>query len=196
MNVLVACEFSGVVRDAFRKKGHNAWSCDILPAEDGSPWHYQDDIFNVLSFKKNIDLMIAHPPCTYLSNAGNKHKKNLDRIRPQLDAIDFFMQLAAANIPKIAIENPIGTMSTAWRKPDQIIHPWQFGHEARKPTCLWLKGLNPLVPTNIVGKGPVKVTKSGRRIPVWYNLPPGPNRAKLRSITFQGIADAMAEQWG
>ena len=202
MRVLIACEFSGTVRDAFIAKGHDAMSCDLMPTDRLGP-HYQGDVFDVIN--DGWDLMIAHPPCTYLTVTGNKWFKpeyasrfptrHLDRE----DAAKFFLALANSNIPKIAIENPIGVMSTRYRKPDQIIHPWQFGHEASKSTCLWLKGLPNLVPTNIVGKGEFITYKSGKRMTKWYadaaSLSPK-EREKVRNTTFQGIADAMANQWG
>lgn len=188
MKVLVACEFSGVVREAFRKRGHEAMSCDLLPTEIPG-WHYQGDVLDVLD--DDWDLMIAHPPCTHLAVSGARYfaKKRADG--RQQEAIDFFMRLANAKIPKIAIENPVGIMSTKWRKPDQIIQPYMFGHDASKKTCLWLKGLPILVATHwIVKRRYANQTPSGRN-----NLPPSLNRWKLRSITYQGIADAMAEQW-
>lgn len=196
--VLVACEFSGVVREAFRKLGHNAWSCDILPAADGSDYHSQCDVRELLSgwpFRKPAewDLIIAHPPCTYLSVAGNKHySKRPDLYEPAAEFAKQFMDYA----DKVCIENPVGRLSTLWRKPDQIIQPWMFGDPFTKTTCLWLKDLPPLVPTNIVDRGERHVTKSGRSLPKWYNLPPSPERSSIRSTTFQGIADAMADQWG
>ena len=140
--------------------------------------------------------MIAFPPCTHLAVSGARWFAAKRADGRQQQGIDFFMALANANIPKIAIENPVGIMSTEWRKPDQIVQPWQYGHEATKTTCLWLKGLPELTPTNVVGKGARHVTKSGRSLPEWYNLPPSEDRWKIRSKTFQGIADAMADQWG
>lgn len=189
MKVLVACEFSGVVREAFRAKGHDAWSCDILPPEDDSPLHYQTDVIGLIYdwpylTEGDWDLMIAHPPCTYLASSGARWWSK--REEEQDDAVDFVHSLITANIPKIAIENPIGRLSTAIRKPNQIIQPWQFGHGETKATCLWLKGLPLLTPTNIV---------DGRE-PRIANMPQTKNRAKERSRTYQGIADAMAEQWG
>jgi hypothetical protein len=183
MNVLIACEFSGTVRDAFIKKGHNAMSCDLLESENGGP-HYQGDVRDVLDFP--WDLMIAHPPCTHLAVSGARHfaDKRLDG--RQQAAVSFFMMLAKANIPEIAIENPVCIMSSVWRKPDQIIQPWQFGHGETKATCLWLKNLPPLTPTNIV---------AGREGRI-HAMAPSPDRWKLRSVTYQGIADAMADQWG
>lgn len=183
LKVLVACEYSGRVRDAFIKKGHDAMSCDLLPSEVFGP-HYQGSVFDIID--QDWDLMIAHPPCTHLAVSGARHfaAKRVDG--RQQEAIDFFMALANAPIPKIAIENPVCIMSSIWRKPDQIIHPWQFGHGETKATCLWLKGLQKLFPTNIV---------DGREARI-HKMPPGPNRWKERSRTFQGVADAMANQWG
>ena len=201
MKVLVACEFSGVVREAFKAKGHDAWSCDILPTEIPGQ-HIQDDVLNHLD--DGWDLMIAHPPCTYLTTTGNKWFKPefKDRFptreKDRKNAIDFFLSLANANIPKIAIENPVGIMSTVWRKPDQYIHPYYFGDPHSKKTGLWLKGLPPLIPTNVV-EPEFYIYKDGRRDPAWHveslKMPPL-ERMKYRSKTFQGIAEAMAEQWG
>lgn len=202
MKILIACEYSGVVRDAFIKKGHDAMSCDILPTESPGP-HYQGDIFDVLK-NNGWDMMIAHPPCTFLTVTGNKWMKPEfaerfpNRQRERELAVEFFMKFGDAPIDKICIENPVGIMSTRWRKPNQIIQPYQFGHIEAKKTCLWLKGLPPLIATEI--KDPEYVTaKSGKRIAKWYwesvKLPKQ-ERMKLRSKTFQGIADAMADQWG
>ena len=204
MKVLVAYEFSGAVRDAFIRGGHEAMSCDLLPNETPGP-HYQGDIFDVVD--DNWDLMIAFPPCTYLTLTGNKwfkpefSERFPTRQQDRKDAIEFFMKLANLPIPKIAIENPIGVMSRIYRKPDQIIQPWQFGFPTTKATCLWLKGLPTLKPTNIVDKGEVVISKSGNRMSKWYyetsKLPLKDDaRAKARSVTFQGVADAMADQWG
>ena len=193
MRVLVACEYSGVVRDAFRARGHDVVSCDLLPTERPGP-HYQGDVFDILDL--GWDLMIAHPPCTHLSSSGAKHFAAKRADGRQQAAVAFVKALWEAPIPRIAIENPVGILSTELRKPDQIVAPWWFGEEASKSTCLWLKGLPLLVKTNEVGKGEFVVTKSGKRIPKWYNLPPSPDRWKIRSTTFQGFADAMAEQWG
>lgn len=198
MNVLIACEFSGIVREAFRKRGHNAWSCDLLPSEiEGN--HYQGNVIDMLA--DNWDLMIAHPPCTYLSITGNKwfkpeYKDRFpDRERQREEAIEFFMELANADIPRIAIENPVGIMSTLWRKPDQIIQPFQFGHSEPKKTCLWLKNLPKLEPTSIV-EPEYMISKSGKRLAKWYFQPSNtPERKKMRERTFEGIAEAMAEQW-
>lgn len=193
MRVLIACEYSGRVRDAFIANGHDAMSCDLLPSDAPGP-HYEGDVFDIINDK--WDLMVAHPPCTDLAVSGAKHFEAKRADGRQQRSIDFFMRLANADIPRIAIENPVCIMSTEWRKPDQIIQPWMFGHEATKTTCLWLKGLPHLVPTNVVGKGDRHVTKSGKSLPTWYNLPPSPDRWKIRSATFQGIADAMGAQWG
>jgi hypothetical protein len=192
----VACEFSGVVREAFRQLGHDAVSCDLLPTNNNPPTnrpiHYTGDVFDIIL--DGWDLMIAHPPCTRLANSGNRWRKGKEK--EEQEAIDFVQLLMDAPIPRIAVENPIGILSTRIRKPDQIVQPWMFGDEATKTTCLWLKNLPLLVPTNIVDKGERHITKSGRSLPKWYNLPPSPDRAALRSITFPGFARAMAEQWG
>ncbi len=184
MRVLIACEFSGVVRRAFEKLGHEAYSCDLLPAEDKSVRHLQGDIFKLGLPWTYWDLMIANPPCTHLAVSGARWFK--DKEEEQKEAIEFFMKLTKVNIPRIAVENPISIMSTKYRKPDQIIQPWQFGHGETKATCLWLKNLPKLIPTNVV---------EGRE-PRVHMLPPSADRWKLRSITYQGIAQAMAEQWG
>lgn len=183
MRVLIACEYSGRVREAFRALGHDAWSCDLLPAEDGSPKHLQGDVFGVIG--AGWDLMIAHPPCTHLSVSGARHFEAKREDGRQQEAIDFFLELAHVPIPRIAIENPICIMSSIWREPDQIIQPWMFGHGETKATCLWLKGLQPLMPTDMV---------PGRE-PRVHMMPPGPNRWKERSRTYEGIANAMAAQW-
>lgn len=165
MRVLVACEFSGTVRDAFAKLGHDAWSCDLEPT-DSPGNHHQRSVLDILD--QGWDLMIAHPPCTHLAVSGARHfaKKIADGRQQQ--GIDFFMMLANANIPKYAIENPIGIMSSKWRKPDQIVNPWEYGHSVTKATCLWLKGLPLLKPTNIVDKGAIWTAKSGKRMSQWY----------------------------
>jgi len=181
MRVLIACEFSGIVRDAFITKGHDAWSCDLLPTEVEGP-HIQGDIEDVLY--EEWDLMIAHPPCTYLASSGARWFKN--RETEQEEAFDFVRLLAFCPIEKIAIENPIGILSTWWRKPDQIIQPYQFGHPETKATCLWLQRLPLLKPTSIVEGREARVHKES----------PSPNRWKNRSRTLSGIAKAMAEQWG
>ena len=188
MRVLVACEFSGVVRDAFRARGHDAWSCDLLPTERDGP-HLIGDVRDFLwadtpRGAMRWDLMVAHPPCTHLAVSGARWFKN--KLFEQGAALGFVRTLMDAPIPRIAVENPVSIISSRIRKPDQIIQPWQFGHGETKATCLWLKGLPRLVPTNIV---------DGREARV-HRMPPGPDRWKERSRTFQGIADAMAEQWG
>lgn len=198
MRVLVACEFSGVVRRAFRALGHDAWSCDLLPSEDDSPHHYQCDVMDLLNpdysdFIPNPawnldplwwDLMICHPPCTHLSVSGARWFN--DKQVEQAEALTFVRDLLNAPVRRIALENPISIISSRIRKPDQIIQPWQFGHGETKATCLWLKGLPKLVPTNVV---------EGREARV-HRMPPGPDRWKERSRTFEGIAQAMADQWG
>lgn len=191
MRVLVACEYSGTVRDAFLALGHDAMSCDLLPTDSPGP-HYQGDVREILGH--GWDLMIAHPPCTHLAVSGAKwfDKKKIQ----QDEALEFVRLLLSAPVPRIALENPVSIISSRIRKPDQIIQPYEHGHEATKTTCLWLKGLPLLAPSNIVGKGARHVTKSGKSLPEWYNLPPSEDRWKLRSATFPGIAKAMAEQWG
>ena len=194
MRVLVACEFSGIVRQAFRDKGHDAWSCDLLPAEDNSPYHYQCDVFPIMG--SLWDLMIAHPPCTYLSVSGLHWNKRIPGREQETEkALEFVQKLMDTNIPKICIENPISCISTRIRKPDQIVQPYMFGHPESKKTCLWLKGLPPLEPTNIL-----PLPESGRwenQTPSGQNkLGPSPDRWKERSRTYLGLARAMAAQWG
>ena len=184
MRVLVACEYSGRVREAFRARGHDAWSCDILPSEDESQFHIQGDV--LLMLDQGWDLMIAHPPCTHLAVSGARHFKAKRADGRQQAALEFVRQLLDAPIPMIALENPISIISSAIRKPNQIIQPWQFGHGETKATCLWLKKLPPLFPANIVGGREARIHK----------MPPSPTRWKDRSRTYQGIADAMADQWG
>ena len=203
MKILVACEESQEVCKAFRKLGVEAYSCDLLPCSGERPeWHLQQDIFEVIN--KNWDMMIAFPPCTDLAVSGARHFKRKIANGSQQKSIEFFMALANCDIPKIAIENPIGIMSGKWRKPDQIIQPWMFGDKAQKSTCLWLKGLPKLTPTNIVDKGEFFefISKKGekKRMPMWYyqalKIAKTPEqRRTLRSKTFEGIAKAMAEQW-
>ena len=190
MKVLVACECSGRVREAFRAKGHDAWSCDMKPAEDASPHHFTGDMFDVIG--GGWDLMIAFPPCTHLAVSGARHFEKKRADGRQQEGIDFFLRVAHVDIPRVAIENPVGIMSQLWREPDQVIQPWMFGDEAQKSTCLWLKGLPRLVPTKIVGKGEFYVSPSGKRLPRWY----ADNKdSTIRSRTFMGIAHAMADQW-
>ena len=208
MNVLVACEESQRVCTAFREKGHNAFSCDILPCSGGHPeWHIQGDVLKILNpyelpfggevieFRtmdgtdyviEKWDLIVAFPPCTHLADSGARYFEQKRKDGRQQQGIDFFMEFTKADCEKIAIENPIGIMSTHYRKPDQIIQPWMFGHGETKATCLWLKNLPKLEPTNIV---------DGREQRIW-RMPPGPERAKERSKTYEGIAKAMADQWG
>lgn len=183
MRVLVACEYSATVRDAFRRRGHDAWSCDLLPTEGDPRWHLEADALHT-AFLMPWDLMIAHPPCTHLAVSGARWFK--DKKTEQEDALFFVRQLLRAPIARIALENPVSIISSRIRKPDQIIQPWQFGHGETKATCLWLKGLPKLKPTNIV---------EGREARV-HRMPPGPDRWKERSRTFAGIAEAMADQWG
>ena len=182
MRVLVACEYSGRVRQAFRNLGHDAWSCDLLPSEDGGH-HFEGYVEEVIK-DFHWDLMIAHPPCTHLAVSGARWFK--DKVNEQQEALQFVNYLMNVPIGKICIENPISIISSKIRKPDQIIQPWMFGHGETKATCLWLKNLPKLVPTDIV---------EGREPKVHY-MSPGPNRWKERSRTYQGIANAMAEQWG
>lgn len=210
LNVLIACEFSGAIRNEFRKLGHNAFSCDIVPSIDNSQYHYQCDVRNVLNAYE-WDLLIAHPPCTYLTLAGNRWfkpeyaDKYPTRQQDRQDAIDFFMELYNAPIPHIAVENPIGIMSSQFRKADQIIQPWQFGDPFQKSTCLWLKNLPKLEHTNVVDKGEFMewtCKKTGRikRQPKWYadafqKTKDPVERQKIRNTTFPGIAKAIAEQF-
>lgn len=181
--VLVACEYSGTVREAFKKRGFDAWSCDLLPTEIPGQ-HIQGDVLEVLN--DDWDLIVAHPPCTHLAVSGARYFEEKRKDGRQEEAIDFFMKIVNAPAKHIAVENPVCIMSTVYRPADQVIQPWQYGHGETKATCLWIKNLPLLRPTNIV---------SGRNQRVW-KMPPGPNRWKERSRTFQGIADAMAEQWG
>ena len=218
MNVLVACEESQRVCTAFREKGHNAFSCDILPCSGGHPeWHIQMDVLDIIDgntmfktqsgewyhFPHRWDLIIAHPPCTYLTLAGNKWFKPEfayrfpDRQKQRKEAVDFFMAIANADCDKIAIENPVGVMSSQWRKPDQYIEPYMFGDPEKKKTGLWLKGLPLLKPTNIVEPVIIRC-KSGANEPRWHMETmhlPKEERSRVRSQTFPGIAKAMASQW-
>jgi hypothetical protein len=196
MKVLIACEFSGHVREEFRKLGHDAWSCDLLPTEIAGQ-HIQGDVRPFLDM--DWDLIIAHPPCTDLAVSGAKHFARKIADGSQQRSIDFFLDFTEVKCPRVCIENPIGIMSTIYRKPDQIIHPWQFGDEFEKTTCLWLKGLPKLIPTDIVDKGEFVTLKSGKKLPKWYSNAPKPKdglpRGLYRSRTSFGIAKAMAEQW-
>lgn len=181
MRVLIACEYSGTVRDAFRMLGHDAMSCDLLPTDVEGP-HYQGDVFDVID--DGWDLMIAHPPCTHLAVSGARWFK--DKQQEQAEALEFVRRLLDAPIERICLENPVSVISSRIRKPDQCIQPWMFGHGETKKTCLWLKNLDKLVPTDVV---------DGRDQRIW-KLPPTADRWKIRSKTYQGIADAMANQWG
>ena len=184
MKILVACEESQEVTIELRRLGHEAYSCDIIPCSGGHPeWHLQVDALELLKMK--WDMILAFPPCTHLAVSGARYFEQKRKDGRQQAAIDFFMQFANADCSKIAIENPVGIMSTYYRKPDQIIQPWQFGHGETKKTCLWLKGLPPLISTEIV---------EGREQRIW-KMPPSEDRAKNRAKTFPGIARAMAEQW-
>jgi hypothetical protein len=215
--ILIACEESQATTKAFRKLGHEAFSCDLLPCSGGHPeWHFQQDVFEVIDM--GWDLMVAHPPCTFLAGSGAQWLSNpedrdlpFDERRPNpkypnrrqdmLDSVEFVKALYNANIKHIAIENPVGLLSGKWRKPDQIVQPYMFGDEATKTTCLWLKNLPLLVPTDVVGKGERTVFSSGKSHPKWYadalkNAKTKEERQTLRSKTFEGMADAFAEQWG
>lgn len=184
MRVVVKCEYSGRVREAFRKLGHDAWSCDLLESEDNSHYHIKGNCLDLID--EDWDLGVFHPPCTHLAVSGARHFAGKQASGVQQEALEFVGILMASRIKSWALENPISIISSHFRKPDQIIQPWQFGHGETKATCLWLKGLPKLVPTNIV---------DGREARV-HNMSPGPNRWKERSRTYQGIADAMAAQWG
>lgn len=190
MKVLVACEFSGTVREAFRKRGHDVWSCDLLPAEDGSEYHWTGDVVEFLGTGEHWDLIIAHPPCTYLCNNGVRWLHTQEgRMEKMREAAKFFRYFLDLGIPKVAVENPIMhkyAVEIVGRRQDQVIQPWQFGHGETKATCLWLKGLPPLTPTDVV---------EGREARI-HKMSPGPDRWKQRSITYQGFAVAMAAQWG
>ena len=183
MKVLIAGEYSGRVRDAFIRGGHDAMSCDLLPTDAAGP-HYQGDVFDIIN--DGWDLMVAHPPCTHLAVSGARHFAAKQASGVQQEALVFVQRLLDAPIAKIALENPISIISSRIRKPDQIVQPWQFGHGETKATCLWLKGLPLLAPTNIVDGREAKV----------HRMPPSPDRWKLRSTTYEGIANAMAAQWG
>lgn len=223
MRVLVGCECSGVVREAFRALGHDAWSCDIEPADDASPYHLQCDLFDIIG--QDWDLGIFHPPCTHIAVSGAAWFKQKIADGRQQQGIDFFMRVVreSEHIPRVAIENPVCIMSRLWRKPDQIIQPWQFGHRESKATCLWLRGLPKLTPTKIMepawlkdaegndvryGKNKSRVCLAHRNPEKWAKarwdnqtasgqnrLPPSGDRAKIRSRTYEGIASAMAAQW-
>lgn len=194
MRILIACEFSGIVRDAFRKRGHDAWSCDLLPTEADPQWHIQEEVEMV--WDEGWDMMIAFPPCTYLCSSGlHWNKRRPGREEKTHEAMLFVFSLVDRPIARIALENPVGCISTNYRKPDQKIHPWQFGHPESKTTCLWLKNLPPLIPTKVL-----PLPESGRwanQTPSGQNkLGPSEKRAMERSRTYPGIAEAMADQWG
>ena len=215
--IIIACEESQTICKAFRKLGFQAWSCDLLPCSGGRPeWHYQQDIFEVIN--QGWDLMVAHPPCTFLTGSGvqwlsnpedkalpfeerRPHPKYPNRRQDMLDSVEFVKALYNTDIKHIAIENPVGLLSSRWKKPDQIVQPYMFGDEATKTTCLWLKNLPLLLPTNIVGKGERTVFASGKSHPKWYadalkNAKTKEERQTLRSKTFDGIAESIANQWG
>jgi len=193
MKILVACEYSGRVRDAFRALGHDAVSCDLLPTESDGP-HYQGDVFDIIN--DGWDMLVAFPSCTHICCSGAKHFKEKIADGRQQQGIDFFMAMVNAPMPHICVENPVGIMSTIYRKPDQIIQPYWFGESFSKSTCLWLKNMPLLVPTDVVSKGKFIEYASGKKLPEWYaNAKRGKNFGKDRSLTFQGIANAMATQW-
>lgn len=199
VRILVACEFSGTVRDAFAARGHDAWSCDLLPTERPGQ-HIQGDVLQVLA--DGFDLMVAHPPCTYLTVSGNKWMKpefaeRFPRRHEQREeAVAFFLALYHAPIARVAVENPIGVMSTRFRKPDQVVQPWMFGHGETKATCLWLRGLSPLLPTHHKDGDLFTDPAPTERVQRLHLLPPSPTRWAERSKTYPGIAQAMADQWG
>ena len=195
MRVLIACEESQAVTKEFRKLGHEAYSCDILPCSGGHPeWHFHCDVDPIM--KDPWDMIIAFPPCTDIAVSGSKWFKEKIADGRQQEGIDFFMKFANSECPSVAIENPIGVMSSKWRKPDQIIQPYEYGDPFTKTTCLWLKGLPKLKPTDIVDGGKIVTLSSGVKIPEWYSNASVKDRGKIRSKTFEGIARAMAEQWG
>ena len=203
MKILIACEYSGVVRNAFSRLGHDAWSCDILPSDSGGNHIHGDAL--LAAYSGNWDMMIAHPPCTYLTVTGNKwmkpefNERFPTRKQDRIDAIEFFLKLYDSPIPRIAVENPVGIMSTVFRKPNQYVHPYFFGDPHSKKTGLWLKGLAPLERTHFDVEPQFYTFKDGRRDPIWHveSMKMSPHeRMKYRSKTFQGLADAMAKQWG
>tara|TARA_R100001443_G_scaffold95309_1_gene101852 strand:- start:131 stop:715 length:585 start_codon:yes stop_codon:yes gene_type:complete len=192
MKVLVGCEYSGRVREAFRSKGHDAWSCDVIDSDDNSPHHLTEDVLNVIHWQ-NWDLAIFFPPCTHLASSGARWFK--DKVQEQAEALDFIRALMDADIPRIAIENPIGVISSQIRKPDQIVQPYWFGDRARKSTCLWLQNLPLLEATNMVE--PELITyANGKTFSADYGVGFNTKHGHRRSVTYQGLADAMAEQWG
>lgn len=198
MRVLIACEFSGIVREAFRERGHDAWSCDLIPALDGSPSHLQKDARKAIMEDGPWDLMIAHPNCDRLLVSGALHWRKWQQSGEQQKGIVFFMEMALAKVPRICVENPTGIMSTCWRQYDQRIQPWAFGDPEKKGICLWLENLPPLTPTRNVFEEMMKLPKRQRER-VHRESPGSKNgltRSQRRSIFYPGIADAMAEQWG
>lgn len=197
LSVLVGCEYSGRTREAFRRRGHDAWSCDLLPSDDDSPFHFTQDVFEVLA-SRHWDLAVFHPPCTYLCSSGLHWNKRVEgRAQQTEDALAFVQRLLEAPVEKIALENPIGCISTRIRKPSQTIQPWMFGDDASKATCLWLKNLPLLVPTKIVEPRMVDGKKrwSNQTDSGQNKLPPSADRWKIRSETYLGISEAMASQW-
>jgi len=196
MKVLVACEFSGTVRDAFIERGHDAISCDLEPSERTGP-HYQGDVRDIL-YSENWDLLIGHPPCTYLTTAANRFYNSPGRREKREDAIKFFTELINAPVPHIAIENPVGYINSIYREPDQIVQPYYFGHQVKKTTCLWLKNLPSLKPTNLLEEPKDYKTYRNGKNASWCERVSGTKaqKAKIRSRTFQGLAEAMADQWG
>ena len=194
MRILVGCEESATVRDALRARGHDAISCDIQGTRGDSAWHITGDVFQAIRKRGPWDALIVFPPCTYVTAAAARWiYEKPGRLEQQRAALEFMRDLLECGIDKIAMENPVGAFSTYWRKPDQIIHPWQFGHRETKKTCLWLKNLPLLKPTNVVG--PPKTPEEVKEFAKVHRMAPGPNRARDRSKTYQGIADAMADQW-
>ena len=192
MKILIGCEYSGRVRQAFRDLGHDAWSCDLLDSDDDSPYHLKEDVLNVIHWQ-NWDMAIFFPPCTHLASSGARWFK--DKQEEQKDALDFVRELMGADIPKIALENPVGVISTRIRKPDQIIQPYWFGDRARKTTCLWLKNLPRLEATNMVEPNLITYA-NGKTFSADYGVGFSTNHNHRRSITYRGIAQAMASQWG
>ena len=231
MRILVACEESQAITKELRKLGHDAFSCDLLPCSGGHPeWHFQEDVFKIIEnhggklqngkrniSKKQWEMMIAHPPCTFLAVSGARwyyhpedkdmpfknrrpHPRFPNRAQDRDEALEFFIKLCEVPIEKIAVENPVGIVSSKYKKPTQTVHPWMFGDEASKATCLWLKNLPELQPTNIVGKGERVILSSGKSLPKWYSdaltyAKTNTERRTLRSKTFEGMAKAMAFQW-
>jgi len=196
MKVLIACEFSGIVRDAFLEKGHDAISCDLEPSERSGP-HYQGDVRDIL-YSEKWDMLIGHPPCTYLTTAANRFYNSPGRKEKREEAVKFFMELVNAPVPRIAIENPVGYINSIYRGPDQIVQPYYFGHPVKKTTCMWLKNLPLLHPTNMLREpDPIRISSTGKNVH-WCESQGGTKeqKSKIRSRTFKGLAEAMADQWG